>query len=146
MKQIIKVEDIKADRVRLTMQIGKAKATVINLKRQMLPGFIRNSVISRLNHYVNHRAQLLCNHGAYVTVRKMEALDRLKQKLAMSNKWTTLATAKHIKAMREDLVTVMPGQSSRYYNSSRELLADLIYWADMVLTQHRQHYAASPEH
>lgn len=143
MKELITTQPLGGDRVRLTMQIGKGKVTTVNLKDSMLPSFIRNSIISRLGHYVNHRAQLLGNHGAYVTQRKLEALDRLKRKMYESKRWTTLATAKHIKAMREDLVTVMPGQSSRFYMSSLELLSDLIYWADLTINQHSKSYAHS---
>lgn len=140
MKELISITPLSEDRVVLIMNLGTQKAKHINIRKKMLPAFIRNQIISRIERYVNNRLIVMRDYGGYTTQRKLDAASRLKRKLQTSNSWTILATAKHIRAMREDLVTIMPGLSSKNYNTYRELLADLVYWADKTINEHNQTY------
>lgn len=140
MKELISITPLSEDRVVLIMNLGTQKAKHINIRKKMLPAFIRNQIISRIERYVNNRLIVMRDYGGYTTQRKLDAATRLKRKLQTSNSWTILATAKHIRAMREDLVTIMPGLSSKNYNTYRELLADLVYWADTTINQHNTPY------
>lgn len=140
MKELITIKPLKDDRVMLTMNFGKQKDKAINIRKKMLPAFVRNQIISRIERYVNQRIVIMRDYNGYVTVRKLDAAMRLRNKLETSNSWTTLALAKHIRAMREDLVTIMPGMSSKYYEGSRELLADLVMWADYIINDYNAVY------
>jgi hypothetical protein len=146
MKQLIVIDPLSPERVKLTLNIGEGGATIINLRRHMVPSFINRHIIGLVRRYVSHRLQLLLHFGAHATVKKLRALDRLKMKLNMSKQWTTLATARHIRAMRDDLLTIMPGKKSRYFDSNYTLLTDLFFWADTTIQQHQQHYAQSTKH
>lgn len=137
---MICVTELSQERVKLVMKIGKTKATTINLKKQMLPSFINNSIKSRLSYYVNHREQVLTKHGGFLTTEKAAALYRLKLLLGSQERWTLLATARQIVAYKQDLICIMPGSSSKYFTSNSALLTDLVYWAEQTVTEHEDYY------
>lgn len=137
---MISITELSSERVKLVMKIGKSRATTINLKKQMLPSFINNSIKSRLAYYVNHREQVLCKHGGYLTSEKAAALYKLKLMLGSQERWTLLATARQIMAYKQELICIMPGTSSKFFTSNSALLQDLVYWAEQTVFEHEDYY------
>ena len=140
MSDLISVTPLTAERVRLVMKFGLGKVTTINLKKQMLPSFINNSIKSRLSYYVNHREQVLTKYGGHMTTAKAAALYKLKLMLSTQERWTMLATARQIMAYKPELISIMPGASSKFFTSNSALLHDLVYWAETTVIEHEAHY------
>lgn len=143
MSDLVRVTPLTEGRVILEMAFTGSKSKQINIPEGWLPNFVRNSILSNIERYVNHRYQILKHHGGYITQRKMESITKLRLRLGQGRNWTQLALAKHILSMREDLIAIMPGFESKFYQKDSQLLADLHKWATDTINEHHTYYAAN---
>jgi len=122
------------------VRLGGKTSPVKNLPENLVSRFVRDTIISRLQAYINHRKEIMQYHGGYVDMRRNQALTRLMLRIGSADKWTTTSLAKHIKLMKEDMIAVMPGLSSKYYEYHSELIRDLNNWANEYELNYMQHY------
>lgn len=126
-------------RVKLTMNFGNKKE-VTTLPQKMVHRYIRRSIVSAINRYINHRYEIMRYYNGYCSDAKMQALLRLRTKMGTAEKWTILAAAKHILAMKDDLAALLPGGSSKFFRNNQRLLEDLTAWATKFVNEHTSYY------
>lgn len=82
-----------------------------------------------LRKYVNHRQRIMTKHGAVCTASKMKAIEKCKNRLSLSDNWSVSAFRKFVILMENDLVHILPGQSSKFFMNDYQFVYDLINWA-----------------
>ncbi|MDX5326075.1 MAG: hypothetical protein LPK80_07415 [Bacteroidota bacterium] len=129
MNTLVTVLKANPGHVDVRLELGGNRIIARNLPCSMLPRFTIRFVKQRLLRLVNHRERIMNQHGGRNTVRKAEACSKVRQRLSMSEKWSIEVLARQVIHMEEDLLQLIPGTSSKFYQTHSQLVFDLIHWA-----------------
>lgn len=115
----------------VSIEMGKL-TEVRNLPNYHAQAFARLTVLSAIRRFINHRQEVLRNYGGFLTPDKVASLNRLEYAWSgdTASGWHLAKIAAVVKRYQEDFYTVMPGRSSRFYQSNFRFLSDLLGWAE----------------
>lgn len=123
---MISIHNIGKNKVILHITMGDQLTKIVNMPTDMAKRYAVRKVAEFIKKFVNHRRQIIMFHGGMCTQEKIMALDRLTYKVNGADRWNYDHLPRIIKGMEKDLLTILPGHSSKYFKSSCEKVADIL--------------------
>lgn len=143
MNKVVTITPLPGSKCDVVISIGNQQTRLPGLPVNKAELQIRLSIIGRINRYIKHRQTIMTKYGGYVDMRRSKSLQSLMTRMGTSDRWTTLNTARQIKLMKEDMIAIMPGLASRFYEDCSEMIRDLQAWANDYEIQHMAHYGSN---
>lgn len=78
-----------------------------------------------ITRYVNHREKLMTSFGAFKSSAKMESISKIRRQVSFYADADTPVIKRLVLLLEPDLVNIMPGKQSRFYQSSKARLDNL---------------------
>ncbi|WP_372938781.1 hypothetical protein [Seonamhaeicola sp.] len=83
-------------------------------------------ILELLNNYINHRDYALITQITETTQAKINAIHRIKHMMAVYKKSSLHKFCEIIPALEQDLLLLMPGQQSKFFNHFNTTINQLL--------------------
>lgn len=123
MFQINKIND---ERVVLQISLDGNQTKVYNLRPNMANSYVCIAVAKYIRKMVNHRRRVIFMHGGLVTTQKIHAIDRILYRINNAQAWDIKFLPRILNLIIDDLMIIMPGQSSKFRKGYEDKLAEII--------------------
>lgn len=122
-------------RYNITIQVdGRNTVHLKDVHHALVNHKIVEALSEMLLKYVNHRKRIMTRHGALCTPRKLKAVEKCQNRLSFSASWSPIAFKKFLLLMEDDLLTILPGHTSKYFHNDSQFIYDMLTWAKPTQT------------
>lgn len=118
-----------ANRPKIYTRLTSDETRAENLLKQIKKDVLREKV----SKYINHRQNILENHGGLRTESKFKAIETLKNSLAFVEKHSLEANCRIVVSYEDLFKSILPGQSSIFHKTQTEALTEILSFCQLEL-------------